>query len=122
MLIDTRGDERMRHLHQECGGAAEEQEALAVYPACDAVGRQDPGVAHKPLVPAVIVSRREVERRRVDAVAHARRAWSIREEMAEVSAAVAAGDLGAHHPERVVFLCRDVALLDDVIEARPARP
>ena len=63
MLIDTRRDERMRHLHQERGRAAEEQEALAVYQACDAVGRQDPGVAHKLLVPAVIVSRREVERR-----------------------------------------------------------
>src|SRR5437660_11215893 len=39
-----------------------------------------------------------------------------------MSAAMAAGDFGAPHTQRVVFLCRDVALLDDVVEARPARP
>src|SRR5438309_10338475 len=97
MLIDARGDERMRHLHQECGGAAEEQEALAVYPACDAVGRQDPGVAHKTLVPAVSLSRREVERRRVDAVADARRACYIRKEMAQQISGLAGGDSDSRH-------------------------
>src|SRR5438067_2992184 len=74
------------------------------------------------LVPAVIVARREVERRRVDAIAQAGRVRAVREEVAQMSAAMAARDLGPPHPERIVFLRRDVALLDDVVEARPTRP
>jgi diacylglycerol kinase len=36
----------MRDLHQEGGGAPEQEEALAIDAAGDAVDRQDPGVAH----------------------------------------------------------------------------
>lgn len=46
MLVDTRGDERVRDLHEQGGGPAEEKEALAVYLPGDAVDRQDAGVAH----------------------------------------------------------------------------
>src|SRR5438093_212295 len=68
------------------------------------------------------VSWREVEGRRVDAIPHARRVRTVREKMPEVRAAVAALDLGAQHPEGAILLGRDVALLDDVVEARPAGP
>src|SRR5438105_13437792 len=74
------------------------------------------------LVPAVIVARREVERGGVDAVAQAGRVRAVRKEVAQMSAAMAAGDFGAPHTQRVVFLCRDVALRDDVVEAGPASP
>src|SRR5207245_9374570 len=69
-----------------------------------------------------VVSRREVERRRVDAIPHARRARAVREEVAEVSTAVAAGDLGAPHSEGAILLGRDMPLFDDVVEARPTGP
>src|SRR5205823_6139070 len=72
--------------------------------------------------PAVIVARREVARRGVDAVAQAGRVRAVRKEVAQMSAAMAAGDFGAPHTQRVVFLCCDVAPLDDVVEPRPARP
>ena len=99
VLIHTRRDERMRDLHQQCGGAAEKEKAFAVNAASDAVCREDPSVAHAPLVAAVIVSGREVERRRVDAVTHSGRIRTVRKEMAEMGAAMAARDLGALHPE-----------------------
>jgi diacylglycerol kinase (ATP) len=46
MLIDARRNERMRDLHEKRGSPAEQKEAFAVYLPGDAVGRQDPGVAH----------------------------------------------------------------------------
>jgi undecaprenol kinase len=46
MLIDTCRDERMRDLHQKRCGASEEEEALAIDPAGNAVDREDSGVAH----------------------------------------------------------------------------
>ncbi len=68
------------------------------------------------------LSRREVERRRVDAIPHAGRAWAVREEVAEVRATIAACDLGAPHPEGAILSSRDVSLFDDVVEAWPTRP
>jgi diacylglycerol kinase len=46
VLIDARGDERMRDLHEERGGPAKQKEAFAVDPAGNTVDRKDPGVAH----------------------------------------------------------------------------
>src|SRR5437899_1537134 len=69
-----------------------------------------------------LVSRREVERRRVDAVPHTRRIWTVREKMAEVRTAAAALDLGPAHAEGAILRGRDMPLLDDVVEARPAGP
>jgi diacylglycerol kinase (ATP) len=46
MLIDTRGDERMRDLHQKRGGPAEQEEGLAVDAPSDAVGLEDPDISH----------------------------------------------------------------------------
>src|SRR5438046_9299785 len=74
------------------------------------------------LVPAVIVARREVERRGVDAVAQAGRVRAVRKKVAQMSAAMAAGDFGAPHTQRDVLLCRHVALRDDVAEAPPPLP
>src|SRR5438093_2199846 len=65
---------------------------------------------------------REVEGRRVDAIPHARRVRTVREKMPEMRAAVAALDLGPPHPEGAILFGRDVSLLDDVVEARPAGP
>lgn len=46
MLIDPRGDEWMRYLHEKRGGAAEQKEAFAIDTAGDTVDREDPDVAH----------------------------------------------------------------------------
>ena len=46
VLIDARGDERMRRLEQDRGRAAEGDEQLAVQPARDRVSREDPDVRH----------------------------------------------------------------------------
>src|SRR5437762_8253241 len=62
MLVDTRGDERVRDLHEQGGGPAEQKEALAIYLTGDAVDRQDPGVAH---ITSVRVGRPRPQTRRM---------------------------------------------------------
>src|SRR5262245_57819173 len=64
--------------------------------------------------------RLEVERRGVDAVAQPGRPWAVGEEVAKVGAAVRAHDLGSRHAQREVALLGYAALLDDVVERRPA--
>src|SRR5438874_720532 len=78
------------------------------------------------LVPARLglvgpVFRCEVERRRVDAVAHARRVGTVREEMSEMRAAAGAFDLDPAHAEGPVLFRRDAPFFRDVVEARPSR-
>jgi diacylglycerol kinase len=53
VLIDPGRDERMRDLHEQRRGPAEEQEALAVDTSRDRVDSQDPCVAHTRSVPLV---------------------------------------------------------------------
>src|SRR4051794_34286612 len=65
-------------------------------------------------------SGRELQRRRVHAVPQARRSRPIREDVAEVRAAVGAVRLDPAHPERAVLVGLDAVVLDDVEEARPA--
>jgi hypothetical protein len=47
VLIDAGRDERMRDLQQERGGAAKQDEHLAVDPSRDRIGGQEPVVAHR---------------------------------------------------------------------------
>jgi diacylglycerol kinase len=53
VLIDPGRDERVRDLHEQRRGPAEEQEALAVDTSRDRVDSQDPCVAHTRSVPLV---------------------------------------------------------------------
>jgi diacylglycerol kinase (ATP) len=51
VIVDPGGDERMRDLHQQRGGPAEEQERLAVETARHGVAGKDADVGHTPSVP-----------------------------------------------------------------------
>src|SRR4051794_36288313 len=63
----------------------------------------------------------ELERRRVDAVAQARRLRPVLEDVAQVGIAVAAHHFRAAHPEAVVRLLGDVLPGYRLVEAGPAR-
>jgi hypothetical protein len=51
VLIHARCDERMRHLHEERGGPAEQEEALPVDASRDAIGREDAAIARSSAPP-----------------------------------------------------------------------
>src|SRR5689334_976153 len=64
----------------------------------------------------------ERERGGVDAVALARRAWAVVEDVSEVAAAATADDLGAAHQETIVGAQLDGLRDGGLGEARPAGP
>ena len=64
----------------------------------------------------------EIERGRVDAVALARRAGPVVEDVAEMTSAGRARDLGASHPMARVGLGDDAVEVGGLDEARPAGP
>ena len=56
----------MRDLHQERGGPAEQEKALAIDAASDAVGREDPGVSHPASVGLALLARYAVRVNLID--------------------------------------------------------
>src|SRR5438874_10721426 len=65
-------------------------------------------------------SRVELDRRRVDAVAQPGRRRAVVEDVAEVAAALGAGDLGADHEKAAVLVLLDRGALRRLVEAGPA--
>src|SRR6185436_20864073 len=80
-----------------------------------------PGRARPLLGRLAFRARLEGERRGVHAVAQARRAGPVVEDVAEMRPAVRACRLDPAHEQGVVFARCDAPLLDRVVEARPAR-
>jgi hypothetical protein len=62
----------------------------------------------------------EVHGRRVHAVAEAGGRWSVVEDVPQVGVALATGNCGAFHAERVITSLDDVLLGDGLVEAGPA--
>src|SRR5215471_1266686 len=69
-----------------------------------------------------LVDRDEAQRRRVDAVALARRRGAVVEDVAQVRVGALRADLGATHEERAIVLRHDVRPVERPREAGPAGP